>query len=465
MVKAFLRHNGLIAFCLFSGCVLFFLSFQYARMTSFPIGDDPAIHINIIKNQSLADLRTGIYPIPLSLYKIAYQATGINAARLFTIMISSFLFLSGVVLFVFIAKGFGSLPAALTGSIFFVTDRWVNDSLRMGTLSEVFGWSVLFFALTALLSRQKIAALIFSALLIFSHPFAFIVYTIILILYTLIVYLGSNEDDRKFLMRFITASLIICSVISVFNPDVLLQFLRFRVGDAPGWGERTLWQIFVNDNAKRMVIPLLAIFGLSASLKSWGKPAVKLSILLLLVGLFMSLNHMIGIQFLPFRFYAYLMAGVAILAGVGLITLLNGLRLPQWSIVIAAFVIALYFAWPSYQVNAGYLNWQKNDPSANASMQPYDLAAIDWIGKNTPPESYIVAERRYGIWIRAIGDRQNIIFYYGDRKRTLEIVTEVVKQAPVYIYVPKKNSLSLDQINSDQPVYNSDEITIYKVNL
>jgi hypothetical protein len=175
------------------------------------------------------------------------------------------------------------------------------------------------------------------------------------------------------------------------------------------------------------------------------------------------MNHLIGIQFLPFRFYAYFMAGIAIFAGFGLAFLMNELRLPRWLKLIATFIIAIYFAWPSYIVNAGYLNWQKNDPTAKASLQPYALEAIAWIQRNTPEDSQILAERRYGIWIRALGERQEIIFYDGNRDEIGPYVTGRLQKGPVYIFVPQDSALPLDKFNLNQIIYQQSSVTIYKV--
>jgi len=446
--------------------VLYFFAFQYARMTDFPIGEDPAVHINLIKTSTYLGLTRSIYPLPLIIFKFFSQTVREDLPKLFTVLISTYLFTTALALFFLVYRQYQNASVAAASAILFVTARWVNDSLRMGTLSEVFGWSVFLFALYCLSSQKIIPILIASCVLAFSHPFAFIVYSIIAFLYLVILLQSPQVKEKKFATHLFIVAISLVVVVWIVHPDLVRQFLHFQPGDPSGWGDRNLWEILTRDDIRRILIPLVAIIGIASSLKEWNKPIIKLMFLLLLVGGFFSLNHVFDIHFLTFRFYAYLEMAIAFFAAVGLSFLMREFKLPSWIHYCVVLACAIFLSWPNYQVNFRYLRWQTTDPHANAVLFPEDRDAIAWIRSNTSQTATFIGDHHFIVWIMALADRQQTVStddLYQDTTAIAFITNNKATLAADYIYFPTVSPPPPSLKPYLNVVYNSQGVTIAQI--
>lgn len=380
--------------------ILGFIAFQYARIAHFPTGDDPAIHIWTIKNLSYRELlSSSSYPIPLSIFKFLHGLLGIDYPKLFTLTISGFLFFSSLCVGLLTKKVSNSWLLAFIGSTIFATGGWVTDGLRMGLLAESFGWGMLALALYFLVSQNIVLTLMFSGLLLLSHPFSFTIFIFVAVLYLLITMFSKEKKDRNFALILSLIYAIFVILIFIFDKELIMKFLNFINPERIGWGERKLWEILTTYDSRRILVGLFALIGVIANIKNWSNRAIKISYILLFVGLFMSLNQIFGIRFLVFRFFPYLEIGVAIFAVLGLSYFVEKLKIERYR-SLALIVFTILILAPHYLDNGRAVYTQVNNASLNDSMTAGDREAFSWINANISKGSSLLATHKRAIWLR-----------------------------------------------------------------
>lgn len=386
---------------------LAFLSFQYARIAHFPTGDDPAVHIFNIRYSTYHDLLKSAYPVPLAIFKWLSETFSTGLPRLFTLIISGFLFFS-TISYMFLAKKISnSYLIAFVAAAIFATGAWVNDGLRMGLLAESFGWGALILALTALVSQNIPLVIISAGFLAFAHPFSFVIYSLVAVMYLLILFCSKEKKERNFALITAASFVLIFLAAWFFDRTLINRFVDFVNPEAPGWGERPLWLVLTVSDPRRILVTIFALIGIISSLKNWSNPGIKISYLLLFVGLFMSMNQIFGIQFLVFRFFPYLEMGLAIFAALGLVYFIEKIGLVKYKVATLIIFMFIVIA-PHYIGNKITTLAQVNDAAMNNSMTSGDQEAILWIKNNIPSSAFVDATHKRAIWIRALTNCTNV---------------------------------------------------------
>ncbi len=436
---------------LFFVVALAILSFQYYFTTHFPIGDDPAIHIWNVQSLNYSQLFSSTnYPLPLIIFKLVHNLTAVAHPQLFVFLICCHLFLAGLAMFLLARKTGYGWAVGIAAALIFVTSRWTNDGLRMGLFAESFGWAILLFSLYFLAIRNLPLTLLFTIILAFSHPFSFTIFVLVLAGYLLFTILSRGSlKDKKVELWLIFSYLIGFLLAWHFDPALIKKFLQFSL-EAGDWGNRSLWEIVSIDDKRRILIPVLALVGIVASFKNFDRPSIKISFLLLLAGLFMSLNYLFGINFLTFRFYPYLEMGLSIFCTIGLYAIISYLKAPKYIEVGIMIILTFFLLWPNHLVNKSYYHWQAYDPSANASIYTEDLTAIEWIKNNTQINATFESPRKEGIWITALTGRTNIIF--SDQPQ--------LDNTAQYIYIPSR--IKIDSISTLYRLVYDNKVKIYE---
>ncbi|MFA6963142.1 MAG: hypothetical protein WC227_00280 [Patescibacteria group bacterium] len=447
--------------------LLYYFAFQYARVTAFPIGDDPATHITRIKTMSFSDICGMFYPIPLIIFKwLSIVFHGVELPRLFTVTISFYFFLAGLGVALLAKSISKSWIVGFLSALIFVTSRWTNDGIRMGLLGETWGWFAFALLLYFFVKKNIVFTIIFSIILIFSHPLSFIIYVLFFITICVLTFVESeNKESRKFLLILLAIYALAGLLTYFFKNDLIEKFLLFVSGDPKGYGQRPFWLILTSDQPQRILVPFLAIIGLIASLKNWVKHEVKVGFALVIAGLFMSLNYVFGIYFLSFRFYPYFEMGLAVFAAVGIYSLAKTVILPAVARCTLIAILAFLAIAPSYSANTVLLNWQKNDPGAQAIMTGSDQKAITWVRDNIPEDKTIAAYWRYGIWIKAVGDRYNLVYdnMLFEKPALDDYLAKGNEVKYDYIYFPPEATSSPTDFKNYSIVYN-DKVLILKKN-
>lgn len=446
--------------------VLAYLAFHYRRLTDFPIGDDPAAHIQTIKDFSYTGLLQTSYPLPLLVFKFFHDLTRLPHYEVFVSLISTFLLAAACMLYAFIWRVTGDWRTGAVAAVLFVVARWVNDGLRMGLLAEVFGWSVLFAALFAFSMKHKWLTIATSGLLLISHPFGFTIFALIVLMSGLVSLYRGSEDERQFVIQLFKIYGVLFLLGIVVRPGLFVGVLNFAPGDPTDWGNRTLWQIIAGDDMRRALVPFLALVGLFVALKDWEKPYIRASFFLLVIGLFLSLNHILGIGFISFRFYVYLEMGIAIFAALALVESVRLLRLPVLVSGAILLVLTAMLVLPNYKVNQEIGHWQATNPDAKAVMLPTDRAALDWIKASTKENDVIIVPARYMLWVIAYADRRHVItrpevYDNDDYTRHLAERTESPIQGD-YIYYGQGQSEPYQLAEHHRLVYTKGGVRIWR---
>lgn len=442
-----------------------FFAYHYARLTSFPIGDDPAVHIESVQTASYGTLLHSRYPLPLLVFKALYGIGHIEVGQLFVYLICTFLFIA-TLSFTWLARTItGSWYAAMLAGIFFISARWVNDALRMGLLAEVFGWTILFLTLHAFIRRRLWLTLLMSVVLAFSHPFGAVVFGLVVLLYYLLGLFHEEKEEKHFLWWLFAGYGVMGLAAYLIRPELVRSFVDFISTDPAGWGNRTLWQILAGDDTRRLLIPLLAMVGMGVASARIAESGIRMSYLLVFIGLFFSLNYLFGINFIPFRFYVYLEMGLALFAGVALYELLSGMRLTRELAVAMGVGLAILLVLPNYRVNQTIGFWQATNPDAHAVMLPEDRNAFAWIKDNIAPSESIMAPRKQGLWIKAlIGHTNTIISELAiDPNLTKDNFSPEVGLGARYLYYSVVHQVPNVVKKYYEPIYRSGSVSIWEL--
>lgn len=446
--------------------LLAYLAFHYARLTDFPIGDDPAVHVHTIKTMSYSGLFGLPYPLPLLVYKFVQQITGADHALLFVNLISAYLFFAALSLTWFVRQAFKSWPLAIGAALIFVASRWVNDGLRMGLLAETFSWSIFFLTLGFLARRSLIGTLISTGVLVLSHPFATLLYAILFLVYSVVILLQpALKEERSFIVKIIAGYVLFTGLIYLAKPAIIQRFLEFKMSDPPGWGDRPLSDILLGDDERRFFIPYVAGLGLFGLAKNWSVSGARIVVILLIIALFFSLNYLFGVSFIPFRFYVYLEMMLAILAAAGLLWLLRESDLSELRLSLLVGVFALLISMPNIQVNQRIGYWQATRPEANAILMPEDLAAIAWIKENTEPTSSFMVTRSRGIWIMALADRPSVQTHeiHYSEEQVAGIFATGQPLSAEYLYYPRGHAVPPSVVSRYHQVFKDGPVSIWQV--
>ena len=445
--------------------VLGLLSFLYRFITDFPIGDDPAVHIRMIKTHTFADLLNTNYPLPLSIFKLLSQTLNIPAENLFVLLICSFLFLAGLAMWLVAKRVTKSNLAACVISIFFVTAYWTFDGLRMGLLAETFGWIILLLSFYFLLGRNIFGLVIFSFLLPFSHPYSFSIFILVFALYSVVGLIFSARESKSFILKMLGIYVVVAVVALIAKPDIVHRFSEFVNPEVIGWGERNMFAFFTASQKRRIFLAVFAVVGLAASLKNWKDDNYKIVYIILFVGMFMAMNQYFGIRFQVFRFNPYFEMGLAIFAGLGIMRIVEVFELKKKLYYIGLIALSMFIILPQIYANERVTFGMSKIAENNNSMSEADRSAFAWISENVDPSEGILAPYKWYIWLLAINSHtatwSNNAFFTDS--------TGDISQAPLnvnYIYWPTAvyPMLTVMRDNSHyEKVFEQDGTIIFKL--
>jgi hypothetical protein len=438
--------------------VMAFFSFQYALVTKgFPTGDDPAFHILWARTRSYLDLFHSNYPLPEIIFKFIQSVTNMSYPLAFVIVISLFLLISSIAIFFFVKKMTSSNLIALVAGSVFALGIWTVDGLRMGLLAEAFGWGMLIFTLLFLSQGKIILTLIFSFLLLISHPFAFTIYALVFAIY-FIISLFVKEERKNTLIIF---GVYLTGLVALYliYPTIIERFKDFINPERAGWGERKIWEVLISNDPLRAVGLLFSVVGLVSAIKEWKKPIIKISYLLLFVGLFLSMNQIFDIRFLVFRFFPYFQMGVVIFLGYGLWSVVSAFKLNKIYLAIFTTLLGFLIIYPHFKGDNIITSYQVNDRSADNSMTKGDQVAIEWVRKNLNSDDYVYAPYKRTIWLNALTSVRGITdnrFFDNSLSNPLPDIG-----ISTYIYYPWDQKPTDYVVSKCRIIYDLDGVKIY----
>jgi hypothetical protein len=296
-------------------------------------------------------------------------------------------------------------------------------------------------------------------LLVLSHPFSTVIYIIIFTVYTAVVLVQpSLREERKFIFQVLAGYAALVGIVFLARPDIIQRFLAFKISDPPGWGDRTLEDILLSDDRRRMFIPYVAGLGLFAAMKQWALPGVRIVLFLLIAALFFSLNYLFGISFIPFRFYVYLEMALAIFASYGLWAVVRNESFSTAQTTVLTAALAMLISIPNQAVNQTIGHWQATKPEANAIITSDDRAAIDWLKQDTEPNATIMSTRSRGIWIIALAEKTNVqlVETHYNEEESSSVNAE-------YLYYAKHQTVPDSVIARYHKVFSNNSVSIWRI--
>ena len=441
-------------------------SFLYFFTTRFPIGDDPANHILTIKNNSYLQLwQNTKYPIPLSIFKFLFKTTHIQPTVLFVALICTFLFIASIMMLFLSKQITKSWLVAIIASLLFVSDRWINDGLRMGLFAEAFGWIAFITCVFFYLKRNLPLFFLFFLILLFSHPFPSLAFIITLICFSMLELLSktSTREEKRYAL-FVLALLGIGFLAArLLLPEKINGFINFDTSGLLGFSERTLYQFFATDSKKQLLLLIPFAIGIISSISNWKQREFRFLYILFFVGFFLSFNHVLGIHFLSFRFYPYSIMPFAVFSAIGIKTLVIAADFKKFYYLILITLVCLLL-YLNNKINISYLKWQSKDISADAIMLPEDQEAISWLKENIAPSQTIVAPWKVSIWINSLNDNLNTVFYENIFKSEKNCINDTgINYEIVYVRQNSCNPLQIDFQSRYNQVFSNNGVKIYKL--
>ena len=393
---------------------IFFLAFQYAFLTDFPIGHDAGHHVAVAINVekggffNFSNYKSILYPIPLTLFALFHKITQLAWPQLFLYTICFFLFLTATAWAYFTTRATDKWEIGIIAGIFLVSSRWLSDALRIGFFAEAWGWFV-FVLGSYFLVKRKFWPLTFSMILLFfSHPLVLMVFLLILIIYLVIIMVFEpKKEDKFFIYQIISLLFLAFASVLAFYPEKIHEFLKISQF-AYLEGARSLKNIMIDSDKRRILIYLLAIPGIIKGIQLWKRNEIKFLFILLFVSIILSQLYLWGINFWVFRFYPYLEMAFAAFAAIGLYYLVE--LLPSFiqknkiiRLLILGFLVVLLI-FPNFDVNKKITLWQKNNYQILAICPPADREAFEWVKNNLSSHSRFIAPTKWGSWLRPLGN-------------------------------------------------------------
>lgn len=402
------------------------------------------------------------YPLPLVILKFLSKITYIGLPRLFTLAISGFFFFSTLAVFLLGRKVTGSTIGGFIAAALFSVGVWTTDGLRMGLLAESFGWGMLAVTLYFLAENKLVWTVIFSGLLIISHPIAFFVYLVCLLLY-LGAGLIQGGTERRFCLKLMGVYVVLSLILIFAKPSLIQHFLQFSNPENLGWGLQKLGDILTTGGVQRLGVSFFAAIGLVIAAKNWSRPENKVVIILLFAGLFMSLSQIFGISFLVFRFFPYLEMSVVLLAAIGILVTVENLGLKNKTAnVLLPFCLAIPMVLYNLSGTNTITRYQTTVATANARMTVGDQLAIDWIASSVPPGSFVDAPIKRSLWISALTPSTGYFEPALYNEASVKSYWLAGNGMPLYIYFSELEQTPASLLDLYDKVYDKDGVRIYK---
>lgn len=453
-------NNKLKIFFAVAGVLLVgVLAFLYRFITNFPIGDDPAVHIRTVVHTSYSGLLGYNYPLSLVIFKFLGQITHIPYQSLFIPMECGTLFSAALALWLLAKKITNSNLMAVISSLFFVTSYWTYDGLRMGLMAEIFGWLILILTLYFLVSKKLWWTILFSVILIFSHPYSFTIYCLLFAVYAPVILIFAEKDSKIFIVKLLGCYLILALLAFFAKPDLIHKFLNFVNPERIGWGEHNLFVFFTASQLRRVYIAIFALIGIVANIKNWKKDTYKFLYTFLFIGMFMAFNQYFGIRFQVFRFFPYFEMPVVIFAALGIDNIIKIFNFQKRFYIVSWIVLALFVLIPQVYANERVTYGQSQIARNDNSMTLGDREAINWINKNVDNDELLALPYKRLIWILALTDHSNV-----DADDAIsEKQSSDFKVIGSYIYFPEIYPVPESIKNNFEEVYGKDGVKIYQV--
>jgi hypothetical protein len=440
--------------------VIFLLSFQYKFLVNFPIGHDAGHHITNAINIEKAGLfniinyKSMLYPIPWILFALLHKITQIGWPQLFIYVICLFLFLTSLAWTYFATRATDKWEIGITAGILLASSRWLSDALRIGFMAEAWGWFVFILCSYFLIKRKLWLFVIFSILLFFSHPLVFMVFIMVLIIYSIVILISKpDKENKEFIIKVLSFLFLAVASAFIFFPDkvhILLNISQFAYLE----GARSLKTIMIDSDKRRILLYLISLVGIIKSIQFWRKNEIKFLFVVLFVSIILSESYLWGINFWVFRFYPYFEITISLFAAIGLYYLIESLPkiFTKYSIIklIILGLLVYVLVLPNWQVNRDITVWQENNYQMLFTCPPVDRTAFDWVKNNTPADSIFLSPVDWGSWLGPISGRHVI---ESDSAFDPKINPDYLQE---YLRKSKVNYLYFSSVNPNDPVIESD---------
>lgn len=345
------------------------------------------------------------FPLHLILSQLFHLVGTENVLRVANLLMVALFVLAGLPIFLTLREALRSDALALFGVAAALFSHWYGISFWQGHFAQLLGYLVLPMVIYGLLRFERrregiwlVLALALSGLLFFIHSLSFLVAFIVVVSYLAVRFI---LDEHRVRRRLAAAGFFLLFT----SLTVFLLYLRSR--------DPAYYPLFTgNPTAVNFPDALFAVLAkpgallvaAGAFLLLWSRQRVLLT--WLLVTYLLSQGDKLHAVFLPFRFTEFhtLPLVAAFLAGFTGLARLTRSR--PTATVAAALLVAVYVPFgyrAQLAVRACYVQYCAGlHPTA---VPPEDVAAFEWIGRNTRPDDRFIAVPKFGVFLPAVAYR------------------------------------------------------------
>ena len=387
--------------------LLLIFSLQYPFSSSFPMGADANVYIQLAQrlmnapqapNDALNVFKESVYPLTHTLFTLSVILPTDWPTR-FIWWASLGQILSGLALGLLLYRLNGWPSAAAGMAIWALTPITVNGHFEDGTIAQL--WSLVFLLIffERLLTRKywgATAAFIATAL---SHPITGAVLVTSIFASTPLL-INIIAQHTKNTLRTITYSLVF--ILSLLVPTIIFilkhpNALSIITTSAP---YRTPIEYL---DPPFGLFALIAPIGLFILIKKTPRLTFFSAILYTFIffSILLALNNFIGVGVWAMRLHTYLILSIAILSSIALPTIINqALNKTSTKIIFLTLLfsaLSLHYWQKTSHVYAWY-----EEPSNHGRLLAEERLAMDWMEDNLITGSYIISSQttRHSEWIR-----------------------------------------------------------------
>ena len=354
----------------------------------------------------------------------------------------------------------------------FSLSSWGGNQLLIGIISlfilsipfftknkNIF-YSVPIFTITTITSSMFFERLSFN----FIYGFSGLILILTTILFVSMMFLKQKKFSNKLILLFLFSSILVLFSISVFlSSDLSIDFGSFRYQNAinPFLTTQDVVVASISEHSTTTIhtsFLLHSVFMIFASIGIWliltknnslkiFKEHVVLVILLGFFGVYIASSFS--------RLEVFASISVIVFASIGISILFKNIFTQKFQKNISlklVFLSGLFLLLISplfLPVNGNIFDWADVPQTILNGGSSYKVSSsdwiqtLDWIKKNTPPDSIIVSWWDYGYWIETLAERTTLI-------DNATVSSDKIKNiAKILFQEPSEAKLSLEKLNAD----------------
>jgi hypothetical protein len=387
--------------------LLLIFSLQYPFSSSFPMGADANVYIQLAQRlmnapqaptSALNVFKESVYPLTHTLFTF-FVIIPTDWSTRFILWASLGQIMSGLALALLLYR-FNGWPSAATGmAIWALTPITVNSHFEDGTIAQL--WSLVFLLIffERLLARSRWGAAIAFIATVLAHPItgAVLITSTLASSPLLIKLIARHTKSHLQTISYFTIFLLSLSIPTIISA---LQHPKVLSIITPSEPYRSLIEYL---DPPFGLFVLLAPIGLLIMIKKTQRLSFFFCLLYAFIffSVILAFNNFIGVGVWTMRLHTYFILSIAILSSIALPTILK--ETFNKTTVQIIFIVLLFSALSlHYWKNTSHVYAWYEDPGNYGRLLSEEKLAMEWMEDNLPTGSHILSTQtnRHSEWLK-----------------------------------------------------------------